>query len=38
MFDVQRSMLGVHLYENIIEDPVFFLEMIPSEVIISDHD
>ena len=37
MFDVQRSMLDVHLFEIIIEDPVFFLRMIPAEPIISDH-
>ncbi len=37
MFDVGRSMLDVHLYKIIIEDPVFALEMISSELITSDH-
>ena len=37
MFDVQRSMLDVHLYEMIIENSVFIFEMIPAETIIFDH-
>ena len=37
MFDVGRSMLDVHLYKIIIEDPVFALEMISAEPITSDH-